>query len=411
MSEELRKVLTATMMREARTEEEKLQILEKGKTSSLEELSALYKEQRMAVDIPEDIRAKYPPEIFANDPEELFAPMYMFDFRKGDSFYYKSGLSKRNILGMIFIKHLYDITHKDGMSLLMTVDGRHRSGKSRMWVTIGALLDRGFLKDMEKRIVTNAEVLLNLVNELDVKKIHHPVIIVDEAGNALNSGDWYEKMQKAIIKTLTVIGYLHPTIIFITTNSDLILSGVRKQAHMYVRVDRFDNKHCCATVYHLKVNPINRKQYYKRPRIRLDRDRYILARLFFPLPPEWLDERYRLFEEAMKPRLLREIHDDVMKADVKELKQMFDHEKAADMVAKNYTSFQNERQRKLAGRGDIKIDSNYIKAKLKCSKSDADLVKDMAERRIRDEKDESGKRDDSKGGVGAEVQREILDSD
>jgi hypothetical protein len=108
---------------------------------------------------------------------------------------------------------------------------------------------------------------------------------------------------------------------------------------------------------------------------------------------------------------LREIHDDVMKADVKELKQMFDHEKAADMVAKNYTSFQNERQRKLAGRGEIKIDSNYIKAKLKCSKSDADLVKDMAERRLRDEKHESGKGDDSKGGVGAEVQREVLDSD
>lgn len=362
--------------------------------------------------IPDAILSQYPAEMFTSRAANPFMfGMSSYDFRYGDAFYVQAGLNKRNILAMIFFKHLYDITHEAGMSLLITVEGRHRSGKSRAWVMIASLLDKTFVKDMEKRIVTNAESLLMLVNELDIKKMRHPVIIVDEAGNALNSGDWYEKMQKAIIKTLTVIGYLNPTIIFITTNSDLILSGVRKQAHMHVRVDRFNNKQCVLSIYNIKLNPINRKPYYKRPRIKLDRDKYVLSELLLPLPPEWLDERYRLFEEAMKPRLLREIHDDVMKADVKELKQMFDHEKAADIVAKNFPNFQNERQRKLAARGDIKVDSNYIKAKLKCSKSDADLVKDMAERKMRDEKNESGKGNDGEGGMGAEDKREVHGSD
>lgn len=351
--------------------------------------------------IPEHLKSEYPEEIFQPRDSQgcIINHSYAYDFRRRDSFYYEAGLTRSHMMGLIFLRHLYSITHQRGMSLMITVDGRHRSGKSRMWVTIAALLDRGFLKDMEKRIVTDAEALLKLVNEIDQKKIRNPVIVVDEAGNALHSGDWYEKMQKAIIKTLTVIGYLHPTVIFITTNQDLILSGVRKQAHMYVRVDRYSNSYCLASIYHLKLNPLNRKQYHKKPRMKIDGERCILDHLKFPLPPKWLDERYEILENALKPRLLKEIHDDVMKADVKELKKMFDHEKAADLVVRNYRNFQNQRQRKKDDRGEVNVDPNYIRAKLKCTISDATLVKDMAERRLKRDKNETGKGNDDEGGV------------
>jgi hypothetical protein len=256
----------------------------------------------------------------------------------------------------------------------------HNTGKSRFWVTVGCIMDNVFEEDMEHRIITDAESLMNVIKEIDSKKQHHPFLMIDEAGAALASGDWYERMQKAIIKTLTIIGYLHPTIVFITTNEDLILSGVRKQTHMHIEMRRSRNKYAYAKFYNIRINPVTRKRYKKKPIVRFYGEKVYLDKIIVPLPPKHIDDRYAAIEATRKPRLLQEIYDDVIKAEMKDLKELFDPDKAVDTVVKRYQMFQTRKQKEKAEVGDdVILDEGFIKLHLKIKHREAKLVKEMAE--------------------------------
>jgi len=283
------------------------------------------------------------------------------------------GFGPRVMVALAFIKSLYDETHKKGLSLLITVDGRHRSGKSRLWATIGCILSPVFKAKMKERIVSSADELHRVIRDIQENREQCPFIMVDEAGASLNAGDWFEKMQKAIIKALTVIGYLHPTIVFISTNKDLILSGVRKQAHLYVKCVRSGESHATMIPYYLNHNPISGKTFYKKPKIRLYGETVTLNAIQYTKPPEEVEEVYKGIELEMKPRLLQSIYEDVTNAAIKKAKEVPDFNKMAELTIQHKEFFT-----KKGKEDEVKLDEDLIRAKFKLSVKDSKTVKKLA---------------------------------
>jgi hypothetical protein len=297
--------------------------------------------------------------------------------------YRELDLEQENILALGFFRYLYNVTHVQKLSLLILTDGRHRSGKSMFWVTAGCILDKNFEKNMEKRVCYDADQFLDLVQEINDNKIPFPVILVDEAGNTLNAADWYEKMQKAIVKALTVIGYLHPTIIFITTNRALLLAGVRKQAHLYVHLKPDKSRKFSRVMpYHIVWNPLKMedKPRYKKLRISMYGRRIALDCVKVPMPPKSIADRYATLENKMKPKILAELIDDVTKSKIKKTKAFFDMQSALDQVLKHPQVF---------GMKNIKntkrMDETIIRMRFKCPNREALALKKMAEQVMNDE--------------------------
>ena len=287
------------------------------------------------------------------------------------------GLEQEHILALGFFRYLYNVTHVQKLSLLVLTDGRHRSGKSLFWVTAGCILDKSFEKNMESRVCYDAEKFLDLVQEINDKKIPFPVILVDEAGNTLNAADWYEKMQKAIVKALTVIGYLHPTIIFITTNRALLLAGVRKQAHLYVHVKPDKSRKFSRVLpYHIMWNPLKMedKPRYKKIRISMYGRRIALDCIKVPMPPKHIADRYATLEAEMKPKILAELIDDVTKSKINKVKAFFDMRKALDQVLLSPQAFgMKSRKNKKS------MDETIIRMRFKIPNREALALKNMTE--------------------------------
>jgi len=296
--------------------------------------------------------------------------------------YRELGLEQEHIMALGFFRYLYNVTHTQKLSLLVLTDGRHRSGKSLFWVTAGCILDKSFEKNMEERVCYDAEKFLNLVQKINDKKIPFPVILVDEAGNTLNAADWYEKMQKSIVKALTVIGYLHPTIIFITTNRALLLAGVRKQAHLYVHVKPDKSRKFSRVLpYHIKWNPLKMedKPRYKKLRISMYGRRIALDCVKVPMPPKHIADRYAALEADMKPKILAELIDDVTKSKIKKVKDFFDMQNALDQILLSPKAF---------GLKTIKntkrMDETIIRMRFKCPNREALALKKMTEQVLND---------------------------
>jgi hypothetical protein len=91
---------------------------------------------------------------YAFNPAEDFSSIY-------------GGLPRENVLALAWMRNLYQTTHQIGLSLLILSDGRHRTGKSLFWSFIGCVLDKTFYEEMPRRVVSSAEELYDLIEELD----------------------------------------------------------------------------------------------------------------------------------------------------------------------------------------------------------------------------------------------------
>ncbi len=317
------------------------------------------------------------PEDFNPNDENIWEKnCFAFDFSsEPDVDFSEYDLSSEDVLGLIWLKNLREVVTSQGLSLFITVDGRHRTGKSRFVATMSCLFDKTFEKHMEERIVQSAEELLRLVEKIDREQIKNPVIVVDEAGATVSSMDWFEKVQKAIVKTMTVIGYLHPTIIFITTVRDLVLSGIRKMSHVYMKVTRSNNRYACVVPYDIQYNSMRKKYYHHRQIVRINGIPITLNKVKVTLPPPEIDERYSKIELSRKPQLLQEIKDDVKKAKIKSQRQIPDLKELANSVAENFEDFKTSRSRA----GDRRVDVDIIAVKYRVPYRYAKVVKREAE--------------------------------
>lgn len=289
------------------------------------------------------------------------------------------GYSKPELVALLWMRALRNVVVKKGLSLFITVDGRHRSGKSRFIAALGSLFSDDFRGSLGKYIVADADAMLRLVEEIDTKKIIDPFIVVDEAGSALNSADWYERIQKAIIKTMTIIGYLHPTIVFLAPIKDLVLSGIRKMSHVHMKVARSTNTYACVIPYEVNYNSFKGKAYFSKFKLHLFGQPIKLNSLRVSLPPKDLDEAYSQIELARKPVMLRDIRNDAVKAEIKQKREIIDYEEISDMIVKNPVLFSAESSKP----DNPKFDANLIRAKFRSTVRDAQTIQRLAERKAR----------------------------
>ena len=275
---------------------------------------------------------------------------------------------------------VYGFTLDSPSGLFITNDWlvTHNSGKSRGFHYISCLWSKAFEQDMNTFNVSDADQLLALVEKIRSEGIWCPVIIVDEAGNSLNTADWFEKMQKAVIKTLTVIGILLPTIIFIAPNKNLVLSGIRNLSHYHVRVERTSNDHARMTFVEVHYNSLQNKTYFKKPRVRYLGMPIKLRYITITLPPKHINDAYDEIEKTRKPIMLKEIRDEAMRSRIKQEREVVDFDRIADLISKNPHIFETDRSRP----DKIRLDANLIRAKFKLSYRDAETIKRLAEKNM-----------------------------
>ena len=290
----------------------------------------------------------------------------------------KMGYNRKTMLAISVIQELRDTVVERGLSLFVLVDGRHRAGKSRLVYLLACIISRDFEKNPEHFMVKDAEELLTLIAEIDAKKIKNPVIIVDEAGSALNRADWQEKVQNAVIKTLNVVGYLHPTIFFCAPLRNFILKGIRDMAHVYIKVSRNSKKYASAQVYRMSYNSLYNKQYSSKFRINFFGQPIKVNSINVSLPPKNLDARYSEIEMARKPKTLQDIHTEAHQMQVEKKRVAPDFDGMVEEVRKDlkaYTAHSSHPER-------IKINAFAVRAKFGCSLINAQQVKYLVENKV-----------------------------
>jgi hypothetical protein len=246
------------------------------------------------------------------------------------------------------------------------------------------IFDASYFTNMKTRVVQTAEDLLDLIKVLQDEKILNPVIIIDEAGASMASSDWFERIQKAVIKTMQIIGFLHPIIIFIAPIQDQIASGLRKMSHVFIRVVRKSNKYTKLYPATVSYDSRTKKYYYPRPRVKVFGTTYTIPYIKITMPPRELVEMYEQIEQARKPLMLEDIRQDSKMSQIKKQKEMFDYEKTSVFCTQNLERYETRRSRKAVNEQfrEIALDSQMIRHDFKCTEAQAKIVKRLAEESI-----------------------------
>ena len=290
-------------------------------------------------------------------------------------------VSEQEILGLAYMKSVRDTVVKRGFSYLASFDGRHRSGKSIAATTCAWLWDKRFVDDMENRIVQDHKEFADVLERIDKAGHKGSVIMVDEAGASMSSSDWYENFMKAIAKSIQVLGYLRPFILFVAPVKDFVDARIRKMFHAYYKVDRPKNFMCSyITPYNLHFNTVYKKTFHKKPIVRLMGESRVINRIRLVAPKEIL-ERYAEIELARKPKLMEEFYKDIRQQELQEQKKEFDFEKAVEYIMKNYSMFTSKR----SNENNIILDQDIIQVKLRITNRLAKVLKLEAEDKLQEQ--------------------------
>lgn len=318
-----------------------------------------------------------PLDFDASDPRIWTRRCFIFDKSlEPEDYFTEHGYSKEEILALLWVRKMRHIVTKNGLSLFITVDGRHRSGKSRFAVTLATLWDRGFELHAKDRMIRSAEQLLDLVEKFQLKNTKNPVIIVDEAGASMNNQEYFEKMNRAIIKCLTVIGYLHPTIIFIAPLKEFVLKGIQKMSHVYLRVQRSSNDFCTIRPYDQEFNPFKQKVLMHRQKVEMFGTPIQIDRIRFYMPPKHINDWYDTYEKEMKPLLVHEIREG--SKDKMRFKDM--DPRAIELITKIKANLSTFSEQKKSGK--LRINARFVKTSFGVSSELSHYVKTVIENEV-----------------------------
>lgn len=295
-----------------------------------------------------------------------------------DSPYFR--LKQNELMGIAYLKSERDHVVGKKFSLLASLDGRHRAGKSVTAATLAYLWDSTFWDFFENRIVQDHQAFMDALESLAKAKIEGGVIVVDEAGVSMGSSDWYERWMKVLTDTVQMFGYLYPVVLFVAPVKDFVDSRLRKMFHVYYKVARYDNNSTTITPYNVKYNTINNKWFYKKPVIRLGGQEIQMRRLRIMKPPEFILTRYRNLELSRKSVMLDKFMAEMRRSEAKEVKKERNIAKVIDFVAANHRLFESKRSKPQ----DVILDENTIEYNQEIPHRLAKYVKNEAEKRIRD---------------------------
>lgn len=310
-------------------------------------------------------------------PSEYTARAFMWDAPEVDPIF-ELGLSQQQILG---ISYLWSIRRKvvvQDFSFLANFDGRHRSGKSTCASVLGYIIDPTFWDDFENRVVYTPKDLMAAIERLEQSKIRGGVIIVDEAGVSLANDAYYEVWLKTISRIFQVFGYLNPIVFFCLPVSDDLAKKFRKLLHAYYAVNRPSNEYTMMTPYNLKYSVIMKKQFFRKPKIRIGSARITLRDIRIGKPPEFILKRYQNLAALKKPEAMKELQEDFRKTEIKENKETADITKLIDHVIANTSLYTAKRSKA----DNIILDVNRIEFGLKVSRRNAAYIKAEAERKV-----------------------------
>jgi hypothetical protein len=289
-------------------------------------------------------------------------------------------LRQAELLGIAYFKHQRDYVIKKRFSFLGSFDGRHRSGKSITAACFGYLWDDTFVKYFENRIVQDHHEFIDAIDKIASSGVKGAVIMVDEAGVAMSSADWYERWLKTIVKMVQMFGYLYPVVLFVAPVKDFVDSRLRRMFHAYYKMERYTLENTTITPYDLKYNTVRQKFFYKKPVIRLGTQEIVLRRIIMGRPPDEILERYGTLEQARKKVMFNNFIEEMKREDIKEVKETVNLDNVIDHVANKYQLYESKRSKP----DNIMLDENKIEFGFKIPNRMAKYVKGKAEDKIRD---------------------------
>lgn len=315
------------------------------------------------------------------DKFELGNYMYIPQLEEVEATY---NISDEEILGLAYLKKKRDdlITRK--FSWLVAFDGRHRSGKSVSAIMIAIMFDKTFWRNFESRIVHTPEQVLEQFEIIADNDIHGACVIIDEAGASLAGSDWYEKVQKSILKTVQIFGRYNPCIFMVSPVKELISGGMRKMFHSYFKIDRYDNERSYITPYETYYSGIRGKYMNKKPQLTILGQKITLSRIAITKPPEEILTRYAELEKGRKEMLMKEFRLDVQIGELKKQRDVVDDDAQIEYIMKNQKIFASPRWKP----NDPMFDPDVIKNRLHVPLSKAKYYKLTAERKIRSKLDQ-----------------------
>lgn len=282
-------------------------------------------------------------------------------------------------IGLAYIKHTNNLVNKTGFSELENFDGRHRSGKSVTACLMAYLQDETFWDDFENRVIADHNQFIDLMEKIEKHNIKGACIIIDEAGVSMSSSDWYEVWLKTITKMVQMFGYLRPRIKFVAPVKDFVDSRLRKMFHRYNKVQRNNNRESIILPYNVKYSTLRKKEFYRKPKVRIHGQDKTIRRIHLGLPPSWFLERYVQLEQNRKPEMFKEFIEDIKRGEVKQTKEKADIKELIGLVVKNYKIYESERSKP----DNITLNPNTIRYNLKTKAAEADYIKTQAEKQIR----------------------------
>ena len=289
-------------------------------------------------------------------------------------------MTQAQMLGILYVKHWRDEVVGLDKSMLMMIQGPHRSAKSTSAVAFACLIDKTFWKYFEKRIVITPQEFMNALEVIEKEDIHGGCIVVDEAGISMANDAWYEKWMQAVEKAAIVFGKYNPIVFFCSLQKDFISSKLRKMSEQFGKFKRFDKDQTTFRAYTMEWSVFKKDYIYRKPVINLFGQKITIRTIYITKPPQIIIDRYKRYENEVKPKILAELRDVVTRTAEAPLEPEEMAEKIED-VCKNYKKFLTSINKD----GKVRIDKTLVLLKYRVRDKDASKIAKQATQMLNEE--------------------------
>lgn len=321
--------------------------------------------------------------------KEFLENNHFFTFDVGDEDEMKlleHDLSIKELLYIAWCRHIFRDVVLINKSKILGIGGTHRSGKSLWACTMAYIWDSTFLPRMDKRVVQTPKAFMDEIKYIKDNNIHGAVFVIDEGGVVAPSDAFYEEWYKTLNRTIQVIGYLNPIIIFCAVIRDNIGAKFRKLYNIQSKARRYNLQYSKIKIFDLNYDDLRGRTTPKRPHIRIFGKKYILDGVKFGRPPKFIESAYRKLTEPSKDKLVdsytKTIGEAETRGPVKGKREQLRQEQAKIVdsiylkVVADYSKYQTPRSRT----GRVVLDALRIQSDHEAlSYRGAEIVKKKAE--------------------------------
>jgi hypothetical protein len=280
------------------------------------------------------------------------------------------------IAALLYYRGMYKRVNHVGKSLIIQIDGEQQTGKSSSGgYLLCRTLDPTFEENRKTRVCVSAKQILEAVREIRAMKIKGAAIMIDEGGAAAGRMDYHDRIQRALDKTVQIIGNLKPIIVIISPVKQQVATSLERMSHKYMHFRRGSTGHTYLYPYGQHFNSISKQTYTPKPIITIAGNRYILKRIKIHSIPKELDDRYREIEESLKPELLEKLEAEGMAEEIAKIRESGTPEDLIPRVLEKWDKLLTKKDRRSPIKGRyLKFDAGMISRALHISLRDAEYI-------------------------------------